>query len=220
MATRILAAAHPPRVIEARGRFKGGSGMACTTVRARHYMVWLCTFTGGDDTVVTVHTLLSSHFRTTVIEGPPGKRRRCWRITNVANYAITRGWHMVLRLPGCIHSIMTGRTGKPVVYASHIQCRVVEARGKTATGLMAILAHIRRRRVRPAFADGFNRTAVDMATYARLGLNGWILVIDRIGFLEITCRGVTCIAIPTIRINGVMHRIRRMALGKIDRIVV
>ena len=111
---------------------------------------------------MAVHALLSIHFGAAVIECAPGKRRRCWRITNVANYAITRGWHMVLRLPGCIHSIMTGRTGKPVVYASHIQCRVVEARGKTASGLMAILACVRSRRMSRTFADGFKLIAIGM----------------------------------------------------------
>ena len=49
---------------------------------------------------------------------------------------------MILRLPRCIHTIMTGSAGQPVVYPPRIQCRVVEARGKTAAGLMAILARI------------------------------------------------------------------------------
>lgn len=58
MATRGLAATGRPGVIEARGRFKGGSGMACTAVRARDHMVWLCIFTqrAEDGAVVAIHT--------------------------------------------------------------------------------------------------------------------------------------------------------------------
>jgi hypothetical protein len=59
-----------------------------------------------------------------------------------------------------------------------------------------------------------------MAANTRLGLNGRILVINRIGLHEFTCRGVTGITIPTIRVHRGMHGIRWMALGKIDRIVV
>ena len=70
------------------------------------------------------------------------------------------------------------------------------------------------------FADGFKRIARDMTTYALLGLNDWILVVDRIGFLEITRRSVTGIAIPAIGIHCGMHGIRWMTLGKINRIVI
>ena len=59
-----------------------------------------------------------------------------------------------------------------------------------------------------------------MATNARLAFNNGVQVVDRIGLHEFTCRGVTGIAIPTIRIHRGMYRIRWMALGKIDRIVV
>jgi hypothetical protein len=59
-----------------------------------------------------------------------------------------------------------------------------------------------------------------MATNARLALNGWVLMIDRIGLFEITRRGVTGIAFPTIRVHRGMHGIRWMALGQIDRIVI
>ena len=59
-----------------------------------------------------------------------------------------------------------------------------------------------------------------MAAYTRLTRNSWFQVVDRIGFLEITRRGVTGIAIPTIRINCGMHRINWMTLGKKDRVVV
>ena len=45
-------------------------------------------------------------------------------------------------------------------------------------------------------------------------------MIDRGGFQEITRGRVTGTAIPTIGIHRVVHGIRRMALGKIDRIVV
>jgi len=59
-----------------------------------------------------------------------------------------------------------------------------------------------------------------MATNARLAFNERVLVVDRIGLQEFTGRGVTGIAIPTIRVHRGMHGIRWMALGKIDRIVV
>ena len=59
-----------------------------------------------------------------------------------------------------------------------------------------------------------------MATNARLALNDRVLVVDRIGFHEITRRSVAGIAIPTVRVHRGMHGIRWMALGKIDRIVV
>jgi hypothetical protein len=50
---------------------------------------------------------------------------------------------MALRLPCRIHAIVAGRAGigQCVIYAPRIQCRVVEGRGKTASGFMAILAH-------------------------------------------------------------------------------
>jgi len=47
---------------------------------------------------------------------------------------------MVLRLTRGIYTIVTGRAGQSVIYTSRIQCRMVEARGKTASGLMAVLA--------------------------------------------------------------------------------
>ena len=50
---------------------------------------------------------------------------------------------MAMRLPCRINAIVTGRAGvgQCVIYAPHIQRRVVEGRGKTASGCMAILAH-------------------------------------------------------------------------------
>lgn len=45
MATGIRTTTRHTRMIEGRGRFKGGSGMACCAVRARHHMVRLGTFT-------------------------------------------------------------------------------------------------------------------------------------------------------------------------------
>ena len=59
-----------------------------------------------------------------------------------------------------------------------------------------------------------------MTTNARLALNYRVLVVDRVGLHEITCRGVAGIAIPTIRIHRGMHGIRWMALGKVEHIVV
>ena len=40
-----------------------------------------------------------------------------------------------------------------------------------------------------------------MATDARLGFNARVLVVDRIGLHKFTCRGVTGIAIPTVRVH-------------------
>ena len=59
-----------------------------------------------------------------------------------------------------------------------------------------------------------------MATNTSLRLNDRVLVVDRIGLHEFTCRSVTGIAFPTIRVHRGMHGIRWMALGKIDRIVI
>lgn len=58
MATRGLATTRCTGMIEARGRSKRGSGMAPTTVRGRHLMVWLCIFTQSaeDGAIVTIHT--------------------------------------------------------------------------------------------------------------------------------------------------------------------
>ena len=155
-----------------------------------------------------------------MIEGTPDERRHCWRITQVTASAITRGRYMVWRSSCCIHAIVASGTGQSVVDAAHIQCRVVEARSKATAGLMAMLALIVRRRVGATFADGLSRIAVGVTAYALLGLDGRILVIDRIGLHEITRRGVTRIAIPTVRIDGGMHGIRWMFSGVIDRIVV
>jgi hypothetical protein len=115
---------------------------------------------------------------------------------------------------------MTGRTRQTVVYSAGIQSCVVETRNKSAASLMALLTQIRRRRVRWAFADGSSGIACDMATYARLGLDGWILVVDRIGFQEIACRRVTRIAFPAFGIDCGMHRIAWMGPGGIGGIVV
>jgi hypothetical protein len=59
-----------------------------------------------------------------------------------------------------------------------------------------------------------------MATNARLALNDRVLVVDRIGLHEFTCRGVASVAIPTISVHRGMYGIRRMTPGKIDRIVI
>ena len=49
---------------------------------------------------------------------------------------------MGLRLPCRIHAVVTSRTGisQCAIHATRIQCRVVEGRGKTASGFVAILA--------------------------------------------------------------------------------
>ena len=114
---------------------------------------------------------------------------------------------MVCYFPCCIHTVVTGYTGRlqRMVYLPRFQCCVIKARSKAAASLVAILARICGRRVSAAFADGFNRIACDMTTDAGLGFNGRLLVVDWIGFQEITGRGVTGIAFPAIRINGAMH---------------
>ena len=140
MAARRLAAACHSRMIKARGIGESDSCMARTAILICRNMRWC--FSSGDEAIVAVHALLSIHFRAAVIEGATGKRRCCWRISCVAIDAITYCWHMVLRLPRCIHAIMTGSAGQSVVYSPGIQCRVVEACGKTAARLMAILTRV------------------------------------------------------------------------------
>src|SRR5512143_3019897 len=220
MATGSLATACHSRVIEGRGIGKRGRRMARAAILIRRYMRGCFAKRAGDAAVMAGRTQLPSHFRTSVIEGAPGKRRRCRGITRVTARAITRCRHVVLYFPGCSHPIMACRTGQSLVYAAHFQCRVVEARRKAAAGLVALLAHIRRRRVCRAFADGLDDIACDMTTHALLSLDGRILMVDRIGFLEITCRRVTRVAFPAVGIHGGMHGVTWMAPGKIDRIVV
>ena len=117
---------------------------------------------------------------------------------------------------------MATGTGHSLVYAPGIQCRVVEAGDKTASCLMAILTCIRGRRVCRAFADGLRRIALDVTAHALLRLDGWILVVDRCSFREITRRRVTGIAIPAVRIRRVMRRRYRRGIerGAINRVVV
>ena len=135
--------------------------------------------------------------------------------------AITRCRQMgLLWLPGCCYPVVTGRTGEPLVCAAGIQRGVVETPSETTAGLVALLARIRCRRVRCAFADRANDIACDMATHALLRLDGWILVVDRIGFQEITRRGVTSVALPTVGIHGGVHGIAWMGRGMKDRVVV
>jgi len=142
MAAASLAAARHAGVVEARGIGKGYRAMAGTAVRTRHNMV--CRFTGGaaNSAAMTVRTCLPGHFGAAVIEGAASKRCRCWRMSDVAGRTVTRCRYMVLRLPRRIHAIVTGRAGagQCAIYAAPIQGRVVEGRGKTASGFMAILA--------------------------------------------------------------------------------
>jgi hypothetical protein len=142
MATATLTAARHAGVVEARGIGKGYRAMAGTAVSVRHNMV--CRFAGGaeDGASMTVCTRLPGHFGAAVIEGAPSKGCRCWRMSDVAGRTVTRGRYMVLRFTRRIHAIVTGRAGvgQCAIYATPIQCRVVEGRGKTASGFMAILA--------------------------------------------------------------------------------
>jgi len=115
---------------------------------------------------------------------------------------------------------MTCLTRQPLVYAPRIQRGVVEACSKATAGLMALLARIRRRRVCRALADGVNGIAGDMTTHALLGFNRWVLVVDRVDFLEIAGRRMTSIALPTVGIHRGVRGIAGVALGEIDRIVV
>lgn len=134
--------------------------------------------------------------------------------------AITRRRHVVYGFAGCSHPVVTCRTRQPVVYAAGIQRRVVEARNKSAACLMALLTQVRRRRVRRAFADRSSRVARDVAADARLGFDGRILVVDRIGFQEIAGRRVARIAFPAVGVDGGMHGITWMGPRAIGRIVV
>ena len=117
---------------------------------------------------------------------------------------------------------MAARTGQSFVCPC--QGRVVETGGETAPGLMTILAGgIRQTRMsRSGSADRFYLLVVLVTANARLRLNGRILMIDRCSFLETTRRGMTNIAIPTLRIGGGVCRTERgrLALGVVDRIVV
>ena len=97
---------------------------------------------------------------------------------------------------------------------------MIKASGETAASLVAILACIGRRRMGRSFTDWLNRSTCGMTTDASLGLNCGFLVVNRVGFLEAPRRCVAGIAFPAICIHRGMHRIRWMALGKIDRIVV
>jgi len=215
MATGSRTAGCHSGVIEGCGVGERRGAMARAAIRIRRYVLKRAEirFADGDGVVVALHTLMPGHFGTRVIEGAPGKRRcRGW-IPCVTGDAITRCRHVVYCFPGCSQPVMTGRTWQSVVYAPGIQCRVVEARYKSAAGLMALLTQIRRRRVRWTLTDGSSGIACDMATYTRLGLDGRILVVDRIGFQEIACRGVTRIAFPAIGIDCGMHRIAWMTPG-------
>jgi len=116
---------------------------------------------------------------------------------------------------------MARRTGQSFVYAR--QCRVVEARDKTTAGLMTILAGgIRQtrmnRRSLSVSADWFYLLVVLVTANARLRLNGGILMVDRCFFQETTRRGMTSIAIPTLRIGGGVCRTEWV--GSLDRGVV
>ena len=143
MAAASLAAARHTGVVKARGIGKGYRAMAGTAVSIRHNMV--CRFTGGaeNSAAMTVRTRLPGHFGAAVIEGAPSKGCRCWRMADVAGRTVARGRYMLLRFTRRIHAIVAGRTGigQRAIYAPRIQCRVVEARGKTASGCMAILAY-------------------------------------------------------------------------------
>jgi hypothetical protein len=85
MAAGSLAAACYAGVIEGRGIGKRCRGMARAAVRTGHNMV--CRFARGteDGAAMTVRTRLPSHFGATMIEGPPGKRCRRRRISDVAD---------------------------------------------------------------------------------------------------------------------------------------
>ena len=223
MTTRGRAAARLAGMIDSDGRFKRGGVMAIEAIRRCHLVIRLVRLAHGteDTAVVTGHALLARHLRASMVEGAAGKRREGGRVALMATDAITRGRYVVTRMSGCIRPIVTVCAGVfPVVYSTRIQGRVVEARGKAAAGLMAVQAGIRRCRVRPALADGFHRIASGMTGHARLGFYGRILMVDRIGLQEITRRGVTGIAIPPIRIHRGMRRVRGMAPGTIDRIIV
>jgi len=143
MAAGSLTAARHAGVVEGRGIGKRCRGMARTAVRTCHNMV--CRFAGGaeDGATMTVSTRLPGHFGAAVIEGASGKRYRCWGISDVAGRTVARGRYMALRLSCRIHAIVAGRAGigQCAIYAACNQCRVVEGRGKTAPGFVAILTH-------------------------------------------------------------------------------
>lgn len=222
MTAGSLATARHSGVIEGRGRGESGRRMACTAILIRRYVREraIGCFANGDAVVVAVHAQLPDHFGTTVIEGSAGKRRRRRRIAGMAAQAITRRRHVVLNLPGRGQPIMTSRTSQAVVHASGIQCRVVESADEAAACLMALLTLIRRHRVDRAFADRRGGIARGVAVHARLAFYCSVLMVDRVGFQEVARGRVTSIALPAILIHGRMHRVARMALGEIGRVVV
>lgn len=94
---------------------------------------------------MTVHALFAIHLRAAVIESSAAKCWYCWWIACVASAAITRCRYMCrarrdIAFTCGIHAIMTGNTGQTLIAATAIKCRVVEARDKTAAGLMTMLA--------------------------------------------------------------------------------
>ena len=121
----------------------------------------------------------------------------------------------------CSQTIMATGTGHSFINTTSIHCCVVKACDKAAAGLMAILTAIGCRRVRPAFANRLSRIAIGMATHTRLGRNGRVQVINRIGLCEGTGRGMTGITLPATVIHRVMRRRDRRGLvepGIINRI--
>ena len=146
MAAGGLAAVGHACVVEGRGSGERRRGMAGPAVRARHNMVRR--FAGGaeDGAAMTVGTRLTGHFGAAVFESASRKLCRCWWMSGVAGRTVARGWHMVLRLARCIRAIVTGcaGSGQCVIDVAHIQCRVIEGRGKVTAGFMAILAYGRR----------------------------------------------------------------------------
>ena len=222
MATRRRAAGRHARVIESRRIGERVSRMAGAAIRTRRNVRERAVFRFADcdDVVVALHTLLADHLGARVIERAAGKRRdRRW-IADVTGDAITRGRHVIRRFSGRGHPVVTCGAGQSVVCAPRIQGGVVEGRYETAAGFMALLTLIRRCRMHWAFADGTSGIACDMTAYALLGLDGRILVVDRIGLQEIASRRMTCIALPAVGVGSGVHRITRVRPRLIDRVVV
>lgn len=116
-------------------------------------------FTGGSHAVVAVHALLADHLGTVMVKGTVGKIRRvgrigwsaCWR-AQMANTAILRGRHVVLRLARGRHAVVAGHTGVfTIVHTARIQSCMIETCSEITTCMVTIPTQVRGGRVRRPF---------------------------------------------------------------------
>jgi len=97
---------------------------------------------------------------------------------------------------------------------------MVKAADEAATRLVTVLTAIGSRRVRAILAHRRRSLTGDMTAHALLSLDGRILVVNRVGFSEVTRHRVTRITVPAVRDDGRVHGGIRIAAGVIGGIVV